>query len=62
MKKREIVVDIAPGGSVSIEAVGFKGAECEKATEFLDKALGKIESTKRKPEYYSREQKQEARQ
>jgi Protein of unknown function (DUF2997) len=37
---RSIEVIITPIGEVKIDAVGFKGVDCEKATAFLEAALG----------------------
>ena len=47
-----IEVIIAPTGEVTIEAVGFQGTTCEKATEVIEQALGVIASKTKKPEYY----------
>lgn len=52
MKSVEITVDAE--GAISIEAVGFKGASCDKATVALEAALGKIKRKDRKPEYVER--------
>jgi len=49
---KEITVDVDSDGSVSIDANGFSGADCEEATRFLEEALGKEQIRKRKPEYY----------
>lgn len=49
---KTIQVTVAPDGSIKIEGVGFKGAECEKATKFLEDALGVTADRKRKPEYH----------
>lgn len=49
MRAIEIVVDGA--GNLSIEALRFKGADCEKATRFLEVALGQTRRRLRKPEY-----------
>jgi hypothetical protein len=51
---QHILVDIAPDGSVKIDAVGFTGADCEAATAFLETALGRIGERRTKPEYHSR--------
>jgi hypothetical protein len=32
----------------------FKGADCEKATEFLEEALGVVGKKSKKPEYHQR--------
>ena len=52
MKTIEILIN--QDGEISIEAVGFQGADCEKATAFLEKSLGKLTRKNRKPEYYRR--------
>ena len=49
---QQINIEIAPDGGVSIDAVDFKGADCEQATRFLEEALGKVETRSRKPEYH----------
>lgn len=54
MSKRTIEIVIAPGGGISIDAVGFKGADCEQATKFLEAALGKTTQKRFKPEYQAR--------
>lgn len=48
---REIVVDIAPDGKVTIEGKGFTGTECTKVTADLEAALGEVEAREFKPEY-----------
>jgi hypothetical protein len=50
--KRSIEVVVSPIGDISIEAVGFKGAYCERATKFLEEALGVSTDRQRKPEYH----------
>lgn len=50
--KPTIEVLISPTGEVVIEAVGFKGADCEQATRFLEEALGVLTNKSRKPEYH----------
>ena len=52
MKTVEII--ISPSGQLTINAAGFHGADCEKATAFLEQALGDIQQRQRKPEYLSR--------
>jgi acylphosphatase len=49
---KEIEVVIHPDGSVSVEAHGYEGADCEEATRFIEQALGRPQQRKRKPEYY----------
>jgi hypothetical protein len=52
--KSTIEIIIAPTGEITIDAVGFKGADCEKATKFLEEALGVIGGRTRKADYYAR--------
>ena len=48
----EVIVD--DGGNIQIDAVGFQGADCEKATAFLEESLGQVSDRQRKPEYNNR--------
>jgi len=50
--KSTIEIIIAATGEISIDAVGFKGPDCEKATQFLEEALGVVGTKVRKPEYH----------
>lgn len=50
--KPAIEVIVAPSGEIQIEAVGFKGADCERATRFLEEALGVVGNRVKKPEYH----------
>lgn len=50
MKSIEVI--ISPDGGIKIDAVGFKGADCEQATRFLEQALGVSKQKQRKPEYH----------
>ena len=52
--KQTIEVIIAPDGAIQIDAVGFKGADCEHATKFLEEALGCVTQKQKKPEYHQR--------
>ena len=54
MKTLEIL--IGASGQLTINAVGFTGSDCEKATAFLEQALGKLTAKQRKPEFYQRNQ------
>ncbi len=55
--KRTIEIIISPQGQVQIDAVGFKGPDCEMATRFLEEALGTIGTKQKKPEFHSTAQK-----
>ena len=50
--KATIEVIVSPGGEIHIDSVGFKGADCEKATGFLEEALGVTKNRVKKPEYH----------
>ena len=52
--KRTIEIIVSPIGDISIDAVGFKGPDCEKATQFLEEALGVVGQKTKKPEYHQR--------
>ena len=54
MTGRTIEVVVGPDGTLKIDAVGFQGADCEKATQFLEEALGQVSGRQRKPEYQRR--------
>ena len=49
---RTIEIIIGTAGEIQIYAVGFKGLDCEKATEFLEEALGVVRKKVKKPEYH----------
>jgi hypothetical protein len=51
---RTVEILIAPTGEIQIDAVGFKGPDCEKATRFLEEALGVVGKKVKKPEYHQR--------
>ena len=48
---RTIEIIVAPSGEISINAIGFKGADCDAATKFLEEALGTTSSKRTKPEH-----------
>lgn len=53
---QQVIVTVTPAGSVKIDAVGFKGGACEKATEQLHVVLGGGGATsdkKRKPDFFA---------
>ena len=49
---RTIEIIVSPIGDISIDAVGFKGPDCQKATQFLEEALGVVGQGTKKPEYH----------
>ncbi|NBR88271.1 MAG: DUF2997 domain-containing protein [Verrucomicrobia bacterium] len=50
--KPTIEITVSPMGDIHIEGVGFKGADCEAATRFLEEALGQVGQRRRKPEFH----------
>ncbi len=57
MKTIEVIVKT--DGTLKIDAVGFQGADCEKATRFLEQALGKPTGKQKKPEFYRQVRKEQ---
>jgi len=51
---RTIEIIIATTGEIQIDAVGFMGPDCERATRFLEEALGVVGRKIKKPEYHQR--------
>jgi hypothetical protein len=56
--KGSIEITVTPEGDIAIEGVGFKGADCEHATRYMEEALGVVEQRSRKPEYHQRARQQ----
>lgn len=54
--KPTIEVIVSPDGDISIDAVGFKGADCDQATRYLEEALVVVGQKNKKPEYHQRAQ------
>lgn len=48
---RSIEIVFRPDGTVTIDALGFKGIDCSKATAVFEEALGHCTHEVRKPEY-----------
>jgi hypothetical protein len=55
--KRTIEVTVSPNGDISIDAIGFKGADCDQATKYLEEALGAVAQKQRKPEFHQHNRK-----
>ncbi len=51
---RKIEVIIAPDGTPQIEGKGFAGADCLKATKYLEEALGVTTKDVRTKEFYQK--------
>jgi hypothetical protein len=56
---RTIEVVVSAKGEIQIDAVGFRGADCESATQFLEAALGEIADKQHKPERHQQQSKQQ---
>lgn len=58
---KQIIVTVEQSGEIKIDAVGFKGAACEKATAAIERALGARSGGAKKPEFHATaEQRQSA--
>lgn len=55
-KNNKIQITVQPGGQLQIEAVDFHGPDCERATAFIELALGRLLVRHKKPEYFRRAQ------
>ena len=51
MRRIEILIDTS--GRLKIEAMNFQGPDCEKATRFVEEALGERLEHTRKSEYHA---------
>ena len=50
----EIVIEVTPAGTVTIDANGFTGSSCAKATEQIELVLGGGQVKKdKKPEFFA---------
>ncbi|MEI7435996.1 MAG: DUF2997 domain-containing protein [bacterium] len=56
---KNIEVIVNRDGSLIIDAVGFQGSDCEKATRFLEEALGRVAGKQKKHEYHRQVQRQQ---
>ena len=50
---KEIVIDIAEDGEISLETKGFTGKACVEESQFLKDVLGKETFKRLTPAYYS---------
>jgi hypothetical protein len=48
----QIIVTVTPKGETSLETKGFFGAGCRKATQRIERALGKVVSDKPTAEHH----------
>jgi len=52
MNNHTIEIIIGTSGEIQIEALNFKGPDCERATRFLEEALGVVGKKVKKPDYH----------
>ena len=57
--KPAIEIIVGADGGITINAVNFKGADCEKATKYLEEALGVVNRKVKKPEYHQAAKRQQ---
>lgn len=50
---KQIIVVVSQDGNVKIEASGYSGASCEKATKALEEAMGIPGKRAKKDEFYA---------
>ena len=60
MNKQEIIFKMEPDGTRTLEAQGFIGKACEKATAKMVKELGKVDKQSKKPVYHQSEKQKDA--
>lgn len=51
MTGQSVIVTIAADGSVRIDAKGYTGTDCERATKALRESLGSVTAHKRTADY-----------
>ncbi len=50
--KRTIEIIVLPAGDITIDAVGFKRADCRQVTRFLEAKLGQVGQKIKKPKFH----------
>lgn len=53
MEHHELVIEIAPDGTVKLEVQGVSGPSCMELTKDLELEIGKVLATEKKTEYFS---------
>lgn len=53
MEHHELVIDIAPDGTVKLEVVGAKGSTCIDLTKDLEEEIGEVLVREKKAEFFS---------
>jgi len=54
MTEEKIDITVKPGGAINVDASGFQGQSCNKATAFIEQ-LGRVQQKEHKPEFYRQE-------
>lgn len=49
---QRIVIKVAPDGSIQVLTEGFAGSGCQKASLFMERALGTVESEQLTQDYF----------
>jgi hypothetical protein len=57
---RQIVITVGLDGVAKVDAVGFEGKACERATRNVLDALGSDQNVRRKPEYHKEAKQQQS--
>ena len=50
---KTIEITISPNGESRLETTGFTGSECREASDFLERALGRVSSDRLTAEFYA---------
>ena len=53
MEHHELVIEIAPDGTVKLEVQGVSGPSCMELTKDLELEIGEVLATEKKAEYFS---------
>jgi len=56
MAQQEIIMEIAPDGTITMKIRGVKGKQCIEITKALEEALGIIKERRLTTEYYQQPQ------
>ena len=49
---QRIIITVAPSGMAQVRTEGFSGSSCQKASEFIERAIGQRESEQLTQDYY----------
>ena len=50
---KTIEITVLPSGQTKVETKGFAGAECQQASQFIERALGQVGEEVLKAEFYA---------